>query len=42
MLPFSYSLKNIFACDETAVWINPTGGKAVITKGAKEVGILDA
>jgi hypothetical protein len=34
-------MQNIFACDETAVWINPVGGKAIVTKGAKEVSYMD-
>jgi len=40
-VPFSYAMQNIFACDETAVWINPMGGKPIVTKGAKEVGHTD-
>ncbi|KAI1697596.1 hypothetical protein Ddc_19612 [Ditylenchus destructor] len=30
--------QQIYACDETGVWLDPVGGKYVAEKGAKQVG----
>ena len=32
--------KYIFACDETAVWLDASAGKCIEDRGAKEVGVL--
>ncbi len=34
-----YPLSAIYACDETAVWLDPSGATTVDLKGQKEVGI---
>lgn len=33
----SFSFTHIYAADETAVWIDPSGGKCIDERGAKEV-----
>ena len=33
----SYQLSNIYACDETAVWIDPVGRRCIETRGARDV-----
>lgn len=33
----NYQLSNIFACDETAVWLDPVGKRCIETRGARDV-----
>lgn len=34
---YKYSASNVFACDETAVWLDPIGKKCIETRGARDV-----
>jgi hypothetical protein len=35
-----YKYDHIYACDETAVWLDASGGKTIEERGAKEVGAI--